>query len=123
MGLRQQVASLRGCGPCTYRGLVEFFTIAKDALEELGRDPQMRQDSAYQLMYDLLIEPAEHLELPTTVIERNAYEQQQMRRYEQECPEVELCRRMETLWYRWVETKGLEYPRGVLSTWNRIRNW
>jgi len=71
----------------------------------------------------MLIVPAEHLELPTTLTERNAYEQQQMRRYEQECLEVKLCRRMATLWYRWVETKGLEYPRGVLSTWNRIRNW
>jgi len=68
----------------------------------------------------MLIEPAEHLELPTTLIERNAYEQQQMRHYAQECPEVDLCRRMATLWYRWVETKGLEYTRGVQGTWNRI---
>jgi len=115
------VTSLRGYGAFTYRGLVEFLTIAEDVLKELGRDPQTRQDSAYQLIYDMLIEPAEQLELPTTLTEQNAYEQQQMRLYAQECPEVDLCRRMATLWYRWVETKGLEYPRGVQGTWNRIR--
>jgi len=59
--------------------------------------------------------------MPNTLVERNAFEQQQMRRSEQECPKVELCRRMATLWYMWTETKGLEYPRGVQGTWTKIR--
>ena len=41
--------------------------------------------------------------------------------FSQECPEVNLGRRMAKLWYRWVETKGLEYPRGVQGTWTRIQ--
>ena len=120
-GLREQVASIRGYGPLTYRGLVEFLVIAEDVLDELGRDPQTRQASAHQLIHDMLLEPAGQLEMPNTLVQRNAFEQQQMRRYEQDCPEVELCRCMATLWYRWTETKGLEYPRGVQGSWTRIR--
>ena len=119
--LREQVASIRGYGPFTYRGLVEFFTVAEDVLNELGRDPRTRQASARQLVQDLLLEPARQLEMPNTLSERNAFEQRQMMRYEEECPEVELCRRMAYLWYRWVESKGLEYPRGLQGTWTRIR--
>ena len=44
-----------------------------------------------------------------------------MRIFGQECPEVNLCKRMAKLWYRWVETKGIEYPHGVQGTWTRIR--
>jgi len=44
-----------------------------------------------------------------------------MAAFHYECPEVEVCRRMAKLWYRWVETKGLEYPRGVQGTWARVR--
>jgi len=120
-GLREQVANIRGYSPFTYRGLVEFLVIVEDVLDELGRDPQTHQASAHQLIHDMLLKPAGQLEMPNTLVERNAFEQQQMRRYEQECPKVELCRRMATLWYRWTETKGLEYPRGVQGTWTRIR--
>jgi len=95
--------------------------MAEDVLEELRGDPQTRQASAHQLIHDMLIEPAGQLEMPTTLVERNTFEQQHIRRYEQECPEVELCRRMATLWYRWTETKGLEYPREAQGTWTRIR--
>jgi len=49
-GLRELVASIRGYGPFTYRGLVEFFTIAEEVLEELGSDPRTRQASACQLI-------------------------------------------------------------------------
>ena len=65
---------LHGYGPFTYRGLVEFLTVVEEVLEELGGDPQTRQDSAHQLIYDVLLEPAEHLELPPNLTERNAYE-------------------------------------------------
>jgi len=40
-GLRQQVRGLRGYGPFTYRGLVEFFIIVEEVLEELVRDLQI----------------------------------------------------------------------------------
>jgi len=75
----------------------------------------------HQVVRDLLIEPAEHAILPTTLLERNEYEQQLMRSYEQVWPEVRECRKMARLWFRWVETKGLEYPRGFQGTWERIR--
>ena len=87
--------------------------MAEEVLEELGSDPQTHQASARQLIHNVLLEPAGQLEMPNTLVERNAFEQRQMRGYEEECPEVELCRRMATLWYRWTETKGLEYPRGL----------
>jgi len=91
--------------------------VAKDVLETLGSDQQSRQEDAHQLIYDVLIELAERVNLPVTITERNAHELQQMRVFSQECPEVNLCKRMAKLWYRWVETKGTEYPRGVQGTW------
>jgi len=69
----------------------------------------------------VLLKPAEHLALPSKLAGKNAYKWQHMRLYEQVCPEVSLCRRMAKLWYRWVETKGLEYTRGIQGTWNRIQ--
>jgi len=69
----------------------------------------------------MLLELAEHAALPTTLLERNEYEQQLMGSYEQVWPEVRECRRMARLWFRWVETKGLEYPRDFQGTWERIR--
>ena len=49
-GLREQVANIWGYGPFTYRGLVEFLTVAEEVLEELGSDPRTRQASARQLI-------------------------------------------------------------------------
>ena len=95
--------------------------VAEDVLETLGSDQRTRQEDADQLIYDVLIEPTEHVDLPVTIIERNAHELQQMRLFSQECPEVNLCKRMAKLWYKWVEIKGMEYPRGVQGTWTRIR--
>jgi len=119
--LRHLVSGLYGYCPFSYRGLVEFLVIVGDVLEELGRDARVRQDSMHQVVRDMLIEPAEHAILPTTLLEINEYEQQLMRSYEQVWPEARECRRMARLWYRWVETKGLEYPRGFQGTWERIR--
>jgi len=120
-GLREQVANIRGYALFTYRGLVEFLTVAEEVLEELGSDPRTRQASTRQLIHDLLLEPAGQLEMPNTLVKRNALEQRQIRRYKEECPKVELCRRMATLWYRWVETKGLEYPHELQGMWARIQ--
>jgi len=69
----------------------------------------------------MLLEPAKHAALPSTLLGRNEYEQQLMRSYEQVRPEARECRLMDRLWFRWLETKGLEYPRGFQGTWERIR--
>ena len=119
--MRHLVGGLSSYCPFSYRGLVEFLVVVEDVLEELGRDPRVRRDSVHQVVQDMLIEPAEHAILPTTLLERNEYEQQLMGSYEQVWPEARECRRMARLWYRWVETKGLEYPRGFQGTWERIR--
>jgi len=119
--LRHQVSGLSGYCPFSYRGLVEFLEVAKDVLEELGRDARTRRDLARQMIRDMLLEPAEHAALPSTLLERNEFEQQLMRSYEQVWPEARECRRMARLWFRWVETKGLEYPWGFQGTWERIR--
>jgi len=119
--LRHLVSGLPGYCPFSYRGLVEFLVVVEDVLEELGRDTRARRDSVRQVVRDMLLEPAEHAALPTTFLERNEYEQQLMRSYEQVWPEARECRRMARLWFRWVDTKGLEYPRGIQGTWERIR--
>jgi len=100
---------------------VQFLEVAEDVLEDLGRDAQTRRDSARQMVRDMLLDPTETAMLPVTPLERNEYEQQLMRAYEQVWPPVTECRRMARLWYRWVETKGLEYPRGFQGAWERIR--
>jgi len=106
--LRHIVVGLPGYCSFPYRGLVEFLVVIEDVLEELARDPRVRRDSIHQVVQEMLIEPAENAHLPTTLLERNEYEQQLMRSYEQVWPKVRECRRMARLW--WVETKGLEYP-------------
>jgi len=108
--LRHLVSGLPGHCLFFYRGLVEFLVVVEDVLEELGRDARARRDSVRQVVRDMLLEPAEHAALPTTFLERNEYEQQLMKSYEQVWPEARECRRMARLWFRWVETKGLEYP-------------
>ena len=95
--------------------------IAEEVLETLGSGQRTRQEDADQLIYDVLIEPIEHMDLPVTTTTRNAFEIHQMRAFNYECPEVVLSRRMAKLWYWWIEIKGLEYPRGVQGTWTRIR--
>jgi len=67
------VANIRGYDPFSYRGLVEFLVIAEDVLEELGGDPWTRQASALQLIHDMLLEPIGQLEMPNTLVERNAF--------------------------------------------------
>jgi len=101
--------------------LVQFLKVAEDVLEDLGRDPRTRRESVRQMVRDMLLDPTETAALPTTPLERNEYEQQLMRSYEQVWPPVTECRQMARLWFRWLETKGLEYPRGFQGTWERIR--
>jgi len=46
--------------------------VAEDVLETLGNDQRTREEDADQLIYDVLIEPTEHMDLPVTTTERNA---------------------------------------------------
>ena len=119
--LRHLVSGLLGYCPFSYRTLVQFLEVAEDVLEDLRQDGRTRRDAARQMVRDLLRDPAETAALPTTPIERNEHEQQLLRAYERVWPPAIECRRMARLWYRWVETKGLEYPRGFQGTWERIR--
>ena len=119
--LRHQVSGLSGYCPLSYRSLEQFLEVAEDVLEDLGRDARIRRQSARQMVRDMLLDPTETAALPTTPLERNEYEQQLMRSYEQVWPSVTECRRMARLWFRWVETKGLDYARGFQGTWERIR--
>jgi len=79
--------------------------IAEDVLDTLGGDQSSRQETVHQFIYGVLIDPAECLKLPTSLNERNAHKLQHMGILSQECPEVNLCKRMAKLWYQWVETK------------------
>jgi len=62
-GLRKLITGIRPYAPFTYRGLVEFRILAEDALYTLGGDLITRQEAAHQLIYDLLVELAEHQNL------------------------------------------------------------
>jgi len=68
LGLKQLVIGIRPFSPFTYRGLVEFLTMTEDILESLGDDQTICQETAHQLIYDVLVEAAEHLDLPTPLL-------------------------------------------------------
>ena len=55
---------------------MEFLLATEEVLDDLGEGPEARQEAAHQLVYDVLAEPAEHLNLPSTLVERNAFEDQ-----------------------------------------------
>jgi len=96
---------------------VAFLTIVEDVWDSLEDEQVAHQEAAHQLIYDVLIERTRHMNLPLSLVEQNAFETQQMRVYCQERPEVGQCRRVAKLWFRWVETQGVEYPQGVEATW------
>jgi len=45
---------------------VEFLVVA-EALDILGDDPSALQQAAHQLVYDGLMEPAEHIVMPNSL--------------------------------------------------------
>jgi len=83
---------------------VEFLLVAKEVLDTLGEGQVVRQEAAHQLIYDVLVEPTEHMNLPTFLVEHNTYENQEMTTLELERPIARQCRRVATLWFRWVES-------------------
>ena len=96
---------------------MEFLLVAEEVLDTLGEEQVVRQEAAHQLIYDALVEPVEHLNLPTSLVEHNTYENQQMTTLELERPLVRQCKRVATCWFRWVESQRMEYPQGVEGTW------
>ena len=103
-GLRQLVTGQRCYAPFTNRGLVEFLLVVEEVLDTLGEEQEARREAAHQLIYDVLLEPAERINLPTSLVERNTFENQQMTVLELERPLVRQCKRVATLWFRWVES-------------------
>jgi len=46
---------------------VKFLVVAEEALDSLGDSPSARQQAAHQLVYDGLMEPAEHIVMPDSL--------------------------------------------------------
>ena len=43
--------------------------MAEDVLDTLGEEQDAHQEATDQLIYDVLVEPAEHVNLPTSLVE------------------------------------------------------
>jgi len=115
--LRQVAFVHRGFPRFTYRGLVEFLVVAEEALDSLGDDSSARQQATHQLVYDGLMEPAEHIGMPDSLGGRIRFEHQQMDALGEITPTVRHCRRVAAFWYNLVEARGIEYPLGMEGTW------
>jgi len=118
--LREVAFGHRGYPPFTYRGLVEFLVVAEEALDSLGADPTARRQVARQLVYDGLMEPAEHIVMLDTLGGRIRFEHRQMDALGEITPTVRQCRRVAAFWYNLVDARGIEFPRGIEGTWKRI---
>ena len=94
------VARIPPFAPFTYWGLVEFLVLVEDELENLGDDPLEPPSAANQLIFDILVEPAEHQNLLNTLEDRMHMEQHQMRVYVLEKLEAVQCERIAVLWAR-----------------------
>ena len=51
----------------------EFLIMAKDVLDSLGEDQDACQKAAHQFIYDVLVELAGHVNLPTSLVERKIF--------------------------------------------------
>jgi len=61
--------------------MVKFLVLEEDALDTLGDYPITQQEAANQLIYDLLVELAEHQNLLNNLEDRIAVEIHLMRLY------------------------------------------
>ena len=107
--------------PFTFRGLVEFLIMAEDRVDSLGNTPLERSDAALQLINTTLIAPATTQQLPITIAERNQIEHRQMRLLLAENPQARRYKRVATVWARWIDSFGAQYPRGWQATMLRKR--
>ena len=98
--------------PFTFRGLVEFLIMAEDRVDSLGNTPLERSDAAMQLINTALIAPAITQQLPITIAARNQIEHRQMRLLFAENPQARQYKRVATVWARWIDSFGAQYPRG-----------
>jgi len=64
------ISKRAGYAPFTYQVLVEFIIVAEDVFDSLGEDQDARQEAAHQLIYDVLVEPAEHVCLWSAMLMR-----------------------------------------------------
>jgi len=74
-----------------------------------------------QLINTALIAPAATQQLPITIAERNQIEHRQKRLLFAENPQTRRYKRVSTLWARWVDSFGAQYPQGWLATMPRMR--
>jgi len=107
--LKQVAFGHRGYPPFTYWGLVEFLVVVEEELDSLGDDPSARQQAAHQLIYDSLMERAEHIVMPDSLEGHIRFEHWQMDALGEITPTVRQCRRVAAFWYYWVEARGIEY--------------
>jgi len=68
--------------------LVEFLIVAEEVLDSLGVDSNACQQAAHQLVYDGLMEPAEHISMLDSLEGRIRFEHQHMDALGEERPTV-----------------------------------
>jgi len=80
-----------------------------------------RSDATIELDNTALIDPAAAQQLPSIIIERNQIEHHQMRLLFAENPQARRYKRVATMWARWIDSFGDQYPRGWQATMLRMR--
>ena len=105
----------------TFKGLVDFLILPDDRVDSIGETPSERSNVAVQLVNTALIAPVAVKHLPITIAERNQIEHHQMRILFAKTPQTERYRRVTTMWIRWLDSFGVQYPRGWQATMLRIR--
>jgi len=66
------------------------------------------------------MEPAEQILMPNSLRGRIRFKHRQLDALGEITPIVGQCRRAAAFWYNLVEARGIEYPRSIEGTWNRI---
>ena len=110
-------------GELIHHSLLEgwFLIFTKGQMDSVGNTPLGRSNAAMQLINTALIAPAATQQLPITIAERNQIEHRQIRLLLAENPQVRRYKRVATLWARWIDSFGAQYPRGWQATMLRMR--
>jgi len=87
-GLQQLVLGIQPFAPFTYHGLVEFLVLVEDELDNLGDQQLGWQHVVNQLIFDILVKPTIHHNLPNTLVDRMMPEHRLMRTHAQEEPKA-----------------------------------
>jgi len=67
------------------------------------------------------IAPAAVQQLPITIVKRNQIGPHQMRLLFTENPQEKRCKRVATMWARWIDSFGAQYSRGWQAMMLRMR--